>query len=409
MHIVMLSDSETSGGASIAAARLAEALIASDCKVTRIVFYPDDEKHSWDTKVLRLHYREHDVLRPLKSVPFNLAVSVRIHMVSKRLDHLLTRLSPDVINIHNLHGAEWSHSLLEACARHAPTLWTLHDTWSFTGHCAYHYDCDKFIKGCDSTCPRPEEYPPMPARRIASSWNRRRSVLARHPEIVAVAPSKWMAMEAVRGMWKGHRVEVISNSLPLDLYKPMDRKVARDALGIEGKAPVLISAAENLNDKRKGGKLLIEALKKVSTRPITLVTFGRGHLTLNEAGVNVHQLGFINPEQVKVLAYNTADIMVHPAVLDNLPNTIMESIACGVPVIGFPAGGIAEMVRPGLTGWLAGGVSPGELATAIDTALDDLKKGKSLADKCRSVALSEYDPGIQAKKYMALFKSINNL
>ncbi len=405
MHVVMLSDSETSGGAAIAASRLAEALIGAGNEVTRIVFNPDGDVHAWDTVALRLHRREDLAFGPLRSIPLSLGTSARMALVSRALDGHLKRISPDIINIHNFHGAEWSPGLLDTCMRHAPTAWTLHDAWSFTGHCAYFYDCDRFIGGCGSACPRPDEYPPMPAGKISSAWARRKAVLSRHPGLAAVTPSKWLAGEAARGLWKGHRIDVIPNSLPLGVYRPVDKNMAREALEVDGSTPVLISVAEYIDDRRKGGHILVEALRRISGHSVTLITFGRRSLRSSIEGVSLRQLGYVDPERIKVLAYNAADLMVHPAPVDNLPNVVMEAIACGIPVVGFPIGGVPEMVRPGTTGWLAKDVSAAALAGAIDAAL---ATHKDLHGPCRHVAEAEYGQALQAKRYVELFESMRN-
>jgi hypothetical protein len=153
----MLSDAETSGGAAIAASRLATALVEAGNDVTRIVFMPDAESHPWTTVSLNLHVREDVFLHAINSIPLGLGTAARTTLISRRLDRLLDRISPDIINVHNIHGADWPSALINVCARHAPTVWTLHDTWSFTGHCAYFYDCEKFTARCDTSCPRSGE------------------------------------------------------------------------------------------------------------------------------------------------------------------------------------------------------------------------------------------------------------
>src|SRR5262249_5214313 len=133
------------------------------------------------------------------------------------LRHLLTLARPDIINVHNLHGAApwgWGPRLVEVCLEFAPVVWTLHDMWSFTGRCAYSYDCEKFISGCDASCPTPDEEPKLPAERIHAAWEERRALYARHvDDLVIVTPSRWLAEQARRGMFARHRIEVIPYGL----------------------------------------------------------------------------------------------------------------------------------------------------------------------------------------------------
>jgi len=400
----MLSDAETSGGAAIAASRLAEALVRVNIKVTRIVGKPDGIERSWKNEILCV--KSWKILRTMNVIHKDLAKYVEDRIINLTLNRILTKLDPDFINVHNLHGTKWPIELLNVCARHAPTVWTLHDMWSFTGRCAYSYNCTKFVTGCDASCPTPTEYPSFSAQLISDAWNRRERFFREHQELVAVSPSRWLACEASRGFWKDHRVEVIPNGLPLEIYKPIGKNLSRTALDIGTNAPVLLMAAYNLNARRKGGDILVKALQKTSLRPLTLVTFGRGAFRVKNDDIKVYQMGYVNPERVKALVYNASDLLIHPAPVDNLPNTVMEAIACGTPVVAFPVGGVTDMVRPRRTGWLADEVSPEELAETIDSAIEDMRQGVKLQDSCRDVAKAEYSSELQAKRYIELFESL---
>src|SRR5215471_3324424 len=200
MHVVMLSDAETKGGAAIAASRLAEALHRLGHRVTRIVHLASGQDHSWSTLSMDFDSSLRRAARAM--VPSQIRKAFEIQSVRHRLNGALDILSPDVVNVHNLHGygatrrAGWSAGLVKVCANHAPTVWTLHDMWSFTGRCAYSYDCTKYLTGCDSTCPTPEEHPPLAPERIAQAWATRRLELRKNPSLVAVTPSNWLAREA---------------------------------------------------------------------------------------------------------------------------------------------------------------------------------------------------------------------
>jgi glycosyltransferase involved in cell wall biosynthesis len=325
---------------------------------------------------------------------------------SHRLRALLARIQPDVINIHNLHAAGWGAELVALSARHAPTVWTLHDMWSFTGRCAYSYDCRKFLSGCDASCPTPTEYPPLDPALIAPAWRLRRRLFAEHHDLVAVCPSDWLAQEARAGLWAGHRIEVIPNGLPLDRYVPLSRELARAALGIDSSGPVLLAAAQALTIRRKGGEMIAKAVDRVRNRPFTLVTLGHGHLPIDSEGIRLFSLGHIDHERTMVLAYNAADLLIHAAPVDNLPNVVVEAIACGTPCVGFAVGGMPDMVRSGTTGWLAQDVSATSLAGVIDETLASIQQGVDLRSSCRAVAEEEYDAQLQARRYLSLFGSL---
>jgi len=404
----MLSDAETEGGAAVAASRLAQALIDAGQRVTRLVALPDGKEHSWETRSLTLSA---DGLsgkifrRLLPESDCRILDERRVH---QRLNSMLAELSPDIINVHNLHKAtdkHWTPKVVSSCAQHAPTVWTLHDMWSFTGRCAYSYDCTKYLTGCDSACPTPEEHPPLAPARIAGAWTTRRLELRNNPSIVAVTPSNWLALEARRGLWLDHRVEVIPYGVPLDAYFPVDRDEARQAIGIATRNPVLLMVAEFLEDRRKGAEILQHALQKLS-RPVTVITLGNGRLNLSPKDIHLHELGFVEEERLKRMAYNTADVFVHPAPVDNYPNVVMEAIACGTPVVAFAIGGLPDMVRPGRTGWLCDSVSSGALAATLEAALKHLACGIELRDTCRAVAETEFGASLQSQRYLDLYLSL---
>jgi glycosyltransferase involved in cell wall biosynthesis len=410
MHIAMLSDAETEGGAAIAASRLAQALLEAGHKVTRLLAFPDGKEHLWKTVSLTMPYPPSLARRVVRRMlPIAHREKWDESVIHKSLNSLLEDLSPDVINVHNLHKAtseNWSAEMAGICARHAPTVWTLHDMWSFTGRCAYSYDCRKFLSGCDSTCPTPEEHPPLAPDKIAQAWNERRRLLNSQSKLMVVAPSRWLAREARAGLWADHRVEVIPYGLPLEVYRPVDRALAREALGINTPGPVLLMAAQFLTERRKGGEILDGALSALSRRPLTIITLGSGHPGFQAEGIHVHELGYVDHERTRVLAYSAADLFVHPAPVDNLPNVVMEALACGTPVAGFAIGGVPDMVRPGRTGWLCDSVSSKALADTLEEALEDLDQGVNLRDSCRAVAEAEYDSSLQARHYVALFQSL---
>lgn len=409
MHMVMLSDIETYGGAAIAASRLAEGLCRAGHRLTRVVARPDGQVHCWETVPLAFSRYGRAVRYML---PAAVWASASGWVARRRLDYLLDRLRPDVINVHNLHMAAWtgwSPDILRVCARHAPTVWTLHDMWSFTGGCVYAYDCRKFVSGCDATCALTDEGPPTSPRLAARAWRQRQRLFAACPELVAVAPSRWLAKEAGTGLWAGHRVEVIPNGLPLHVYEPVNRSLAREALGIRSPGPVLLVAAADLAEKRKGGTLLIESLRRLSIRPYTLLVLGSGSVELGEEGVTVFHLGYIGHERTKVLVYSAADLLIHPAPVDNLPNVIVEAMACGTPAAGFPIGGVPELIRPGQTGWLAGSLTPASLAEIVQQAWAELDGGLDLRSACRRMVESEYDVELQAGRYLHLFEELTGV
>lgn len=397
----MISDWERRGGAAIAATRLTDGLRAHGLRVTRLAAFPT-EGAALRPSLFTLRRAIRRYLPPGPRERFDRSAGPQIEVQLRRL---LASTRPDLINIHNVHGgigAGWRPSLLKVCAEFAPLVWTMHDMWPMTARCVYSGDCRRFEGGCDAACPTADEYPALAPQRVAHSWHERRVVLAELPEIVGVTPSAWLAAEARRGLWREHRVEVISNGLPLDVFRPIERAAAREALGITGEGPLVLASTPDLRDPRKGGPLLAAALPLMK-KNFTLLTMGAGELPL-PAGLSQHALGFVADTTQQALAYNAADLLIHSAPQDNLPNGVAEALACGTPVVAFAVGGLPEMLRPRYNGWLTADVSPQGLAGLIDQALGEIGSGQEIRSGCREHAAAAYDLIQQAGRYLALFR-----
>jgi glycosyltransferase involved in cell wall biosynthesis len=283
--------------------------------------------------------------------------------------------------------------------------------WAFTGRCAYAYDCEKFITGCDASCPTPHEAPKLAPEKIRAAWEERRSIYARHRDkLVIVTPSRWLAEQARRGLFAGHRVEVIpygvcNRGTPFSMSARDD---ARRQLSLSAPGPVLLLAAFDLAERRKGAEILPRLWQQIAHRPLTLLTMGRGEIKVDDQRVGVHSLGYIEDHATKNLAYAAADVLLHPAPVDNFPNTILEALVCGTPTVALPVGGVPEIVRPGVSGWLADAVTPEALARAVDRALRDLSLGMNLRESCRTLAEEEYSLELQGRRYAALFEEMRS-
>jgi glycosyltransferase involved in cell wall biosynthesis len=404
----MLSDYEALGGAARCATRLADGLRVAGHEVVRVVGFPVDGIERDDLRALRLPLVE----RKLAGVAARVAGEAarrRVHRwrLPSTLQRLIAEVRPHVINVHNLHGAGWDPDLIAACRSAAPVVWTLHDMWSMTGRCAYAYACRAFVSGCGTDCPTPDEYPALAADEIPGSWQRRRELYAAAPDIAVVAPSRWLAEEARSGMWGAHRVETIPYGVPHSIYSPAaDRPSLRRRLGLAEDSFVALIVADDIAERRKGFGYVFDALAQRPRTGMSLVLAGRARGLPAIPGVDVHHLGFLGAQSQLAEAYCAADFLLHPAPVDNLPNVVLEAMACGTPTVAFPVGGLPDMVRPGHTGWLASQLSAPALGEAIDGALADLRAGRRLRDSCATVSRAEYTLDRQARRYGELFDDL---
>jgi glycosyltransferase involved in cell wall biosynthesis len=414
MDVVILSDHASEGGAATAATRVAVSLRAVGLNPHRCFFFILDDPafigsslDDQDSAIKR------QMLRPLrKLLPSKFPYPNTPAFAAQRLRHALRRLRPDVINVHNLHAAApwgWGPHLVEVCLEFAPVVWTLHDMWSFTGRCAYSYDCDNFITGCDASCPTPNESPVLAPEKIRSAWEERRAIYARHrDDLIVVTPSRWLANQARCGMFAGHRIEVIPYGLPVGDASgaSLSREAARRELGINHAGPVLLIAAFDLTERRKGAEILPRLWPHIDHRPLTVLTLGNGDVPVADPLIEVHPLGYLDDDRRKALAYSAADALLHPAPVDNFPNVVLEALACGTPTIALPVGGLRELVRPGVSGWVAEAPTAEALGRAVAGSLRDIALGKSLRESCRELAEREYSLELQGRRYFQLFQQL---
>lgn len=288
-----------------------------------------------------------------------------------------------------------------------PFVWTLHDMNPFTGGCHYDLGCGRFRDGCGA-CPQLGSRDP--ADLSAQVHHRKAAALAhlRPATTRIVAPSAWLAREAAdSALFARFRVDIIPNGLDTDVFRPQPRACARDELGLPAGGRVVLFGADSVANHRKGFDLLLEALDGLGAeREVTLAALGGGTVQVPAAAGPVVPLGRIGDARLLALAYAAADLFVLPTRADNLPNVVLEAMACGTPVVGFDVGGVPDMVRPGETGLLAPPEDVDALRGAIATLLDDDDLRARLGAECRRVAVEAYRLELQAERYKALYEEL---
>jgi glycosyltransferase involved in cell wall biosynthesis len=404
-----VSDRDADGGANIAALRITTALADAGHTVTAI-YERGGQYPAWTTRLVPSSLATHTMpfvkRAAVRLIPGTVRLASHQSRSLRHLERILGEIAPDVVNVHNLHISDWSPEMIRVAAGFAPVVCTLHDTWTFTGRCVYPGSCRKYIDGCDDACPTADEYPPLRPSKIAAAWSQRRAILADCPNVVAVSPSDWLAETAARGIWRERAVFKIPYAIDLRLFTPRDRSNARRSIGLAPDDRIVLASASDLANARKGVRHIIEALAEGIGRKVRLLLVGAPIQLEETRGAVVQQLGFIADDSRRAAIYSCADLFVHSAREDNAPLTVIESLACGTPVVAFPVDGIPETVIPGRTGWLADGVGTEPLRLALSRAVADLDSGVDLGATCRAFAESRYDPADIAAQYTALFERL---
>ncbi|MBR4706919.1 MAG: glycosyltransferase [Pseudobutyrivibrio sp.] len=264
---------------------------------------------------------------------------------TKKMVEAIKEFQPDMVNLHNIHGYYLNYKVLFEYLKEAdiPVVWTLHDCWPFTGHCPY-FDlvgCEKWKTHC-SHCPQKKKYPKsLLFDRSSQNFDLKKKLFAGiSKNLTIVTPSAWLGELVKESFLKDCRVEVINNGIDLDIFKPMNGTFKKDH-GIEDKKLVLALASEWT--LRKG----FEDIKYVGTHlpdDYKLVIVGLQESQVAEVPKEIIAITRTDNVQQLIEIYSEADVFVNASVEDNFPTTILESLACGTPVVTYDTGGCREEV-----------------------------------------------------------------
>lgn len=305
----------------------------------------------------------------------------------------------DVVQLHNTHGNYFSLAALPYLTRKRPVVWLLHDMWAFTGHVAYSYDCERWRHGCGS-CPYLAAYPAVPRDTTAMLWRFKRRVYERS-RLNLVAPSRWLA-DLVRESPLLNRFPVhhIPYGVDTQVYSPGRQDEARRRLDLPLDRQVVLFVATDLAEERKGFHLLNQALKGLDD-PLLLAVASSGSAA---SSVEMRLLR-TEDEWLLVDAYRAADVVALPTLADNLPNVVIESMACGKPCVAFATGGVPEAVQHLKTGYLVPTGDVSGLAKGLRAVLEDDELRARLGANCREFAEREFSLERQTERYLDVYAS----
>ena len=258
-----------------------------------------------------------------------------------------------------------------------PVIWVLHDMWAMTGGCHYSFDCNKYVLGNCKLCPELER---KFGKQVASYFYRKKiRAYGQAENLIIVTPSKWLGECAQRSKILGnHSINVIPNVLDRTIFRKVDKNSARQLLGIDTKAKLVLFVAESgSNNPYKGWAYLQKALEKIVSQEVDSVIQAlilgcdNDETITASASYKIHFAGRLFDEYSLSLVYNAADLFVTPSLADNLPNTVLESLSCGTPVVAFDVGGISDLIQHKKNGYLASYKDADDLAIGMNYVLSN--------------------------------------
>jgi FkbM family methyltransferase len=313
----------------------------------------------------------------------------------------------DVIHLHWIAGTVDISREVEFL-KTKKIVWTLHDMNAFTGGCHYAAGCQKYKQQCGN-CPQLGSSRDSDLSR--QIWTRKMAAY-KQLDITIVALCQWMA-DCVKksSLLSSFPVHVIPNGLPTDIFKPYPQVQIRESLQVPKDAFVILFGADSVANVRKGFVHLLMALEHLkasaSREQIALATFGKhAQAAVQHLGFPTFAFDYVDKESELALVYSMADVTVIPSLEDNLPNVVLESLACGTPVVGFDVGGIPDMVEHQVNGYLARVGDDRGLAEGMQWVMERKKTGGKVRLKCRETALSNYNLPLQAGQYRELYEEL---
>ena len=413
MKILHLSSSDLIGGAGIAAYRLhlgLRNLGANSQMLVQVKRSDDWGVYEWHSN--NLWYKlQSRVVPQIDSAPLALlkefsGVPFSFNVCPNSVLNVIDSHKADIIHLHWVNGSFIPLQVLRKIQQ--PIVWTLHDMWPITGGCHYDEGCGRYEIGC-GLCPQLGGG----SLKDLSTWNfARKAKLYRDASIHFVCPSTWL-YDCVRAspLATFSQVDLIPYGLDLNVFKPFDKAIARDFLNLPPKAKIVLFGAVNPTaDKRKGYQKLLEALNILSglcnQEGISLAIFGAS-APQNPPNFDwpTYYLGRVVDSLTLSTIYSAADVFVLPSLQDNLPNTALESLACGTPVVSFKIGGMPDIINHKVNGYLATAYDSKDLADGIQWTLN-LKNSSNIFHSSRNKAISCYGVKKQAEGYFYLYKKI---
>ncbi len=318
-----------------------------------------------------------------------------------RLIKKIEEYNPDIIHLHNIHGFYLNVELLFSYLKKAgkPVVWTLHDCWSFTGHCAYfdYSGCNKWKTGCEA-CPQHKKVYPYALFKDNSrqNYSRKKAAFTNVPELTLVTPSSWLSSLVKESYLKEYPIRVIPNGISLDKFHPIDKGLKR-RLGMEKKF-ILLGVA-GMWEERKG-YAYFEALADRLDDSFQIILIGLSRKKLRKLHPGIY--GVMRTESMEELAeyYSMADVYVNPTLEDNFPTTNLEALACGTPVVTFATGGSVESVDEN-TGKI---VTKGNIEGLLK-AIEELRGEPSKEAACLKKA-EEYNKKDRFREYLNLYREL---
>jgi glycosyltransferase involved in cell wall biosynthesis len=416
MRVLIINTSERIGGAAIAANRLMDALRNNGIQAKMLVRDKQTDNITviglkkslwsiwqfvWERIVIwkANHFKQHNLF------------AVDIANTGTDITTYPEFKEADTIHLHWVNQGMLSLKDLKKILQSGkPIVWTMHDMWPCTGICHHARECDKYHKECHHC---PYLYNGGAKKDLSHQTFKKKKELYQLSPITFITCSQWLKERAGQSaLLEQHPIVHIPNPIKTNLFTPRNKVEARQKCNLPTDKKLILFGSVKITDKRKGIDYFIESCKILAEKHPELVNnlgvavYGKESEQLKSlVPFQVYALDYISNEKELVNVYNAVDLYVTPSLEENLPNTIMEAMACGIPCVGFNVGGIPEMIDHLHNGYVADYKSAEDFANGIHWTLSE-SEYQSLSEEARRKVTSSYSESTIAKKYIEVYNKI---
>lgn len=318
---------------------------------------------------------------------------------------------PDIIHGHNLHGAYFDLRALPLLAQQTPVILTLHDAWLLSGHCAHSFDCARWQTGCGH-CPDLTIYPEVMRDSTSYNWQRKHDIYARSRLRIAV-PCRWLAEKVRSSMLQQAIVEtrVIPHGIDLSVFRPGDKRVARQKLGLpQDRWMALFVANKARKNLFKDYQTMEAAIQQVAAmsdgQELLFVCLGESGSDERVGSISIRYVEHVGDPNMVADYYRATDVYLHAARAELWGLSITEALACGAPVVATAVGGIPEQIEDGVTGFLVGRGDSAAMAKRIKQLSDDVGLRENMSEQAASSAARQFGLTRMVNDYFSWYEEI---
>lgn len=364
---------------------------------SKVVYGRDMNGKKFDTNIYKISSNLDNKIHGVLSRIFD-SHGLHSKSATRKLIKYIKEYKPDIIHLHNIHGYYVNYKILFKFLKtyNKPIVWTLHDCWSFTGHCAY-YDfvkCAKWQNGCEK-CPQKKSYPKSFVDKSKKNYKLKTKLYV-GMNITICTPSTWLSQEVEKSILSKVKINVINNGIDLNNYQVRKSNFI-EKNGLEGK--MIILGVASMWEERKGISAFLK-LSKMLDESFEIILVGQTDIDLSSYK-NIFYVKRTDSIEELVDIYNSSDVFFNPTLEDNYPTVNIEAISCGVPIITYDTGGSPEVINS-KNGFV---VKVNDLDSVVEK-LHEIKNGNYNREEISKDSI-QYSQDSKFTEYIDLYKSLN--